>query len=251
MPVPARSPLGASTLNRKWFLDVNIGTISVPEWIGVFGMLDFKPVYTPTLQDDSDFDSEGAKSKTVTAYEWGVDAKLSRKVVEGAPTTYDPGQEFLRLAGAQQGEGNSVPIRFYEMSPDGPRVEAYAGNVAVSWSPDGGAMDALDSVALTGSGQGKRTAITHPGEAAISAPVIDSITPGTDAAAGGELVTITGSGFTGATAVTFGAVEAADFNVVSPFQIAAIVPAQVAGTVAVTVTTPAGTSPSVDFIYTV
>ena len=60
-------------------------------------------------------------------------------------------------------------------------------------------------------------------------------------AAGGDSVTITGSGFTGATDVGFGSVNAAAMTVDSDTQITATSPAGT-GTVDVTVTTPAGTS---------
>jgi IPT/TIG domain len=55
-------------------------------------------------------------------------------------------------------------------------------------------------------------------------------------------VTITGSGFTGATRVVFGAVTAASFTVVSATKITAIAPAQAAGAHNVDVVTPSGSS---------
>ncbi|MBW4698767.1 MAG: VCBS repeat-containing protein [Aphanocapsa lilacina HA4352-LM1] len=71
-------------------------------------------------------------------------------------------------------------------------------------------------------------------------PVIDSITPRRGPV--GTEVTITGTGFTGTTAVTFGGASAA-YTVVSGTQITAIVPAgATSGPIAVT--TPAGTATS-------
>ena len=58
-------------------------------------------------------------------------------------------------------------------------------------------------------------------------------------AAGGTLVTITGTGFTSATAVDFGTMPATNFTVVSDNSITADSPAGT-GTVDVTVTTPGG-----------
>ena len=55
-------------------------------------------------------------------------------------------------------------------------------------------------------------------------------------------MTITGTGFTGATAVDFGATPATSVHVVSATQITATSPAETAGTVDVTVTTAGGTS---------
>ena len=55
-------------------------------------------------------------------------------------------------------------------------------------------------------------------------------------------MTITGSGFTGATEVDFGGIPAADFVVNDDTSITATSPAANAGTVDVTVTTVGGTS---------
>lgn len=154
--------LGPATLNRKWRLEVNTGTDAAPTWTRVYGMTEFQPSSEPTMQDDSDFDSDGYKSEAKTADKWSCSLKVARKTVAAAPTTYDPGQESLRNASNQMGVSNVREIRFYEMEPGGPRIEAYQGKVAVSWSPDGGGMDALDLVSVTLSGRGKRNAITHP-----------------------------------------------------------------------------------------
>jgi IPT/TIG domain len=59
---------------------------------------------------------------------------------------------------------------------------------------------------------------------------------------GGNLVTITGTNLTGATAVKFGSTGASPFAVNSPTSVNAVSPPEPAGTVDVTVTTPGGTS---------
>ncbi|RWZ46294.1 hypothetical protein ELQ90_14650 [Labedella phragmitis] len=64
---------------------------------------------------------------------------------------------------------------------------------------------------------------------------IDDVEPGIGPAAGGTTVTITGSCFTGATAVFFGGVEASSFVVVSDTEIRAVTPAGASGVVDVTV----------------
>jgi hypothetical protein len=154
--------LGASTLNRKWALDVNTGTTATPVWTPVRGRTEFQPAVEPTLQDDSDFDSEGFKSQVVTALAWSLAFKVARKTQANDATSYDQGQEKLREAAEEMGVANSVHVRWYEVTPGGPRVEAYEGKAAVSWSEDGGGMDALNMVSVTLTGQGKRTPITHP-----------------------------------------------------------------------------------------
>lgn len=73
------------------------------------------------------------------------------------------------------------------------------------------------------------------------APTITGISPASGSTSGGQAVTITGCGFTGTTAVNFGATAAA-FSVTNDSTIAATSPAHVAGVVDVSVTTPAGSS---------
>ena len=81
--------------------------------------------------------------------------------------------------------------------------------------------------------------------------MVTGISPTSGTAAGGDQVTITGIGFTGAIDVSFGPTSAAALNVDSDTQITAITPAGT-GTVDVIVTTPAGTSataPADQFTY--
>src|SRR5439155_19763948 len=61
-------------------------------------------------------------------------------------------------------------------------------------------------------------------------------------AAGGTSVTITGTDFTGVSAVSFGGTAAASYTVDTPTQITAVSPAHAAGTVHITVTATGGTS---------
>jgi alpha-tubulin suppressor-like RCC1 family protein len=75
-------------------------------------------------------------------------------------------------------------------------------------------------------------------------PAVTGVSPASGPAAGGTKVTITGSSFEGATAVHFGSGAAASFTVESSETISAVVPAGAAGTVDVTVSTAAGTSPT-------
>ena len=79
--------------------------------------------------------------------------------------------------------------------------------------------------------------------AAPPPPAVTGISPASGPQAGGTSVTITGTRFTGANAVHFGAVAATRFTVNSATQVTATAPpAASAGTVHVTVTTPHGSS---------
>jgi len=80
----------------------------------------------------------------------------------------------------------------------------------------------------------------------VGPPTISAASP--SGAQEDDVVTITGTNFTGATAVTFGGVAAADFDVNSATEIEAIMPAGSAGSAAIIVTTPAGATAG--FAYT-
>jgi alpha-tubulin suppressor-like RCC1 family protein len=95
------------------------------------------------------------------------------------------------------------------------------------------------------------TSPTSPVDQFSYAPVVTRVSPDIGGAAGGTSVTITGSNFTGATAVKFGSNEAASFKVESDTTITATAPAG-HKTVDVTVTGPGGTSTKSaadEFIY--
>jgi hypothetical protein len=73
-------------------------------------------------------------------------------------------------------------------------------------------------------------------------PTVTKLKPNKGPVAGGTSVTITGTNLTGATIVKFGGSEATSVEVKSATSISAVTPAELAGTVDVTVTTPDGTS---------
>ena len=69
------------------------------------------------------------------------------------------------------------------------------------------------------------------------APAVTSVSPTSGTTHGGTVVTITGTDFTGATAVDFGSDAASAYTVNSSTSITATTPAESAGTVDTTVTT--------------
>ena len=78
----------------------------------------------------------------------------------------------------------------------------------------------------------------------VQAPTVLSLVPTRGPAAGGTVVTVSGAGLSGATAVHFGSVRAPTFTVTSSTELTATSPPG-AGSVAVTVSTPGGTSADV------
>jgi hypothetical protein len=74
------------------------------------------------------------------------------------------------------------------------------------------------------------------------APTVTKVKPNIGPGAGATTVKLTGTNFTGATAIAFGSVNATFFKVSSATSITVAAPAEAIGTVNVTVTTPNGTS---------
>jgi hypothetical protein len=75
-------------------------------------------------------------------------------------------------------------------------------------------------------------------------PSVSSLVPNSGTTLGGTVVIITGSGFTGATTVKFGTVNATSFTVLTDWKISAVSPAHAKGTVDITVSGPGGISPT-------
>ncbi len=87
----------------------------------------------------------------------------------------------------------------------------------------------------------------------VSAPTVTNVSPSSGPTAGGTVVTITGTNFTGATGVKFGTVAGTGVVVNSATSITVTSPAEAAATVDVTVTAAGGTSavnaPADQFTY--
>ncbi|MBB6732830.1 IPT/TIG domain-containing protein, partial [Cohnella zeiphila] len=124
----------------------------------------------------------------------------------------------------------------------------FDGTPAASFQVDSATQ--ITAVAPAGTAGAVDVVVTTPGGSAMAAegftyfasPTITSLSPTTGSNAGGTSVTITGTDFTGATAVTFGGTPAASFQVDSATQITAVAPAGSAGPVDVVVTTPGGSA---------
>ena len=147
-----------STLARKYRLDINTGTVDSPTWTQVRAVMDFKPSLEANLEEDSDYDGEGWASEAKTELKWGLEVKIGRKI--GFTTgVYDPGQEALRSASTQFGQGGVVQVRWYDRN-GGP--EAHQGYTNVSWEPEGGDTKTTDIVTVNLSGSGRRIDIANP-----------------------------------------------------------------------------------------
>jgi len=110
-----------------------------------------------------------------------------------------------------------------------------------------GSAATVDITVVTNNGTSATGSADHFTYLSTAAPSITSLSPSSGNSAGGSSVSITGSNFTSASAVTFGGVAASGFTVNSATSISATSPPLPAGSYGVTVTTPSGTSASSTF----
>ncbi|MGW7575736.1 IPT/TIG domain-containing protein [Streptomyces sp. NPDC054765] len=148
------------------------------------------------------------------------------------------------------------------VSPDGTRVFVVnfgANNVSVI---DTGTNTILTTLAVgtqpsrdAVTPDGNFLYVTNNGSNNVSVlqirPIVTSITPASGSTLGGDPITISGSGFTGATAVTLNSTPVASFVVVDDNTITATTPAHAAGTVQASVTVPLGTGTGGSFTFVV
>ncbi|MFK0278195.1 putative Ig domain-containing protein [Ensifer sp. NPDC090286] len=131
----------------------------------------------------------------------------------------------------------------------GATAVTFGGTAAAGFTVD--SANQITATAPAGTGTVDVRVTTVGGTSATSAsdqftyippPTVTSISPTSGPTAGGTTVILTGTNFSGATAVTFGATPAAGFTVISGTQITATAPANAAGTFDIRVTTVGGTS---------
>jgi hypothetical protein len=126
----------------------------------------------------------------------------------------------------------SVPAAGFTINADG-SITATAPSQAAA---------TVDITVTTPGGTSSTGSADHFTYSAATGPSVSSISPTSGGTSGGTLVTVYGSGFTGASAVSFGSTAATSFTVWSDIQLTALAPALAAGTYDITVTTPSGTS---------
>jgi hypothetical protein len=182
--------------------------------------------------------SAGAKDVAVTA-PGGTVTKTDGFTYLLAPTISTVSPASGPLAG-----GTSVTITGTDFT--GVTAVTFGGTAATSFS----FTDDTHISATTPAGKagGKDVAVITPGGTGTNAggftyqaaPTVTSVSPGSGPLAGVTNVTITGTDFTGATAVTFGGNAATNLSVKDDTHLNVSTPAGTAGLADVTVTTPGG-----------
>jgi IPT/TIG domain len=133
--------------------------------------------------------------------------------------------------------GSGLPVSFSIDSTSG-SVCTISGSSVSFMAPGTCTIDANQ----TGSGEYEAAPQEQQTFSVVIPPTVTKIAPKKGPDAGGTSVTVKGANLTGATTVYFGSVSAASFTVTSAKSLVAVSPAQSAGTVDVTVSTPNGTS---------
>jgi hypothetical protein len=255
MPTAPSLPAG-TTLGRsyEYGLDLNLGTAESPIWTPVRRISDFQPTNTPTTQTAQTYDDFGSPNDEVTAWAWSAAfaVQANRSTSTGL---YLAEVEALLARTRPEAKGDAAVIeaRWYHKPESGTPNPADAlqgfATVSVQRANIGsdGATEVLN-VTLTGKGPGRSIANPFLGWDA-TAPSVQAVTP--SGRGEGDLVTITGAGFVGATDVTVDGVDALDFEVLGGSTIVAILPVGAAGSVPVVVTTAAGVSAPYSYTRTV
>lgn len=239
VPLPAGTTLGKS---YEYGIDVNLGTYAVPIWQPVRRISGWAPTFPPVSTDVQTYDDLGADNADITgrSFAGAFTVQGNRSLTTGK---YLPEVEAIIAASRAKSEAAVLDVRFYHKPESGTPNPTDAGRALVTVEATrqntGNAEVEVHAVSLTGKGEFEPIANPFTGWGA-TAPVISSVDP--EGAAEGDLITITGTGFLGATAITLDAVAADEYAVVNAASIIAVVPAGVAGDVPVVVTTAAGAS---------
>lgn len=217
-------------LARAYRVEVSIDNTN---WVRFNGLNDTNPDIAPNLQDSTNYESDGWATSEVTLYAWKLALKANRQANSGVE---DPAFTMARACVGQFGDAARLYVRWYRR--DG-IPEAWTGRAIVGVSKSKTGVADLDEWTVTFTGSGALSPIANPYAVAV-APTVVAATPA--GAAAGAQVLITGSSFTGATGVKFGAVSATVFTVLGDGAIVAVVPAGSAGSAPVTVINATGTS---------
>lgn len=160
------------------------------------------------------------------------------------------------LSASSGSGGNTITINGLDFSGGAGMTKVYFGSVAASSIQIVSDTQIIVTVPSQASGTVVDVTVVSPygtsakvaadkftyGGSVIAAPVVTGISPSMGPVSGGTVVTISGSAFTGASAVYFGAQAATSYTINSDSSITATAPAETAGTVDITVKNSGGTS---------
>ncbi|MFZ0250357.1 MAG: IPT/TIG domain-containing protein [Acidimicrobiales bacterium] len=197
-----------------------------------------------SLQVTSPAGEAGSVDITVTSPAGTSVASINDLFAYGAPVVNSIAPDAGALAGGGDvivaGNGFVPGVTVYfgdQVSSSVTVLSGGTGLYAVAPAGTAGAVDITVS-----SDQGTSATSLHDAYF-YGSPVVTSVSPGTGSSGGGTTVTITGSGFSPDSTVSFGLQPATSGIVNSSTSITAVAPAANLGVIPVRVTTPAGISP--------
>ncbi|WP_020097385.1 phage tail tube protein [Microbacterium sp. 11MF] len=243
VPLPAGTVLGKS---YEHGIDINLGTYASPSWQPVRRMSGWAPTFPKVTTDVTTYDDRGATNEEVTGRGFAADFTVqgNRSTTTGL---YLPELEAIVAAARAKGEGAVLDIRFYHKPETGTPSPNDAGRaqVTVELSRQNTGNAETETFAISLAGKGEYEPIENPFQGwGATVPVVSYVSPPN--AGDGDLITISGSGFLGATSVTIDGDEV-EFTAVNGASVIAVVPVGEAGAVPVVVTTEAGASTAFTF----
>jgi IPT/TIG domain-containing protein len=238
-PVGSTAPVLTATVNGSGNI-AQLGTLELTTT--------YKIVVTNTDPEGTSQPSQPIQAKSLTKEE-----QILLAPAVGTSAATEVAQASARLNAAVNPRGEEVSACYFEYGVS----EAYGESAPCSSLPGEGETSVGVSAPVAGltpiTTYHFRIVAASPGGTSYGsdetftttstgpAPTVKKLSPKTGPKAGGTLVTISGTGFTGATAVKFGSTEVS-FTFNSETSISVVSPAGTKGTVDVTVTTPDGTS---------
>ncbi|MGW6455506.1 phage tail tube protein [Streptomyces sp. NPDC055078] len=152
------TPTPETALARRWRFQVNMGTVSVPDWQTFPAITEFQWTAEPNIEESTTYDTDGWAENEKTGQAWEVTITFNRKKSADS-TVFHPVHEAVRQAFFAYGENNKIHVRFLDRTG---APEAYEGRAIPAWEPSGGEPTALDQTELTLTGTGPLTSIANP-----------------------------------------------------------------------------------------
>ena len=243
--VVAVSPASGPSATAVWISGSNLDTATAVQFGGASHQSEFFGAWTPGViransppaaasitPVDITVVTPAGTSATSAADHYTYTAGAAPAITVVGPSIAQPGT-VIEISGTALGGTTSVSFgstpapNFFVRSDNMVRVTVPAGSGTV----DVRATTVVGTTPITAA-----DIFTYPGSLSVG-----GVSPNSGPTAGGTNVTVTGSGFTGATAVNFGATPGVSVVVISDTQLTVTSPAG-AGTVDITVVTSAGTS---------
>lgn len=224
---------------NAWRLDLSADGTNYSQLFGITSM--DPPGVKPGLKDASSYDNQGWGTKVITSYTWGL--KIDAFTTVDSSGVMTPAVTILNNCVGQFRNKAQVYAQWGRTDGVTP-VEAYSGVAYAGVEVGATKWDDVRSLKITLDGVGAVNILNAlPASwSGTALPVIASASPAS--VGSGGLLTLTGSGFTGATATTtkIGGTAVTNAIVVSDSTMVIELPTGSAGATTIVVTTTAGAS---------